>query len=423
MKMRVEDFIYWVEDHKKLPSYDTKNKTEKRMYSFWKNSDELKEIENKYIDILSWDDVPQKYRRYIEVFFEHKREKSVFKRLLTWLDNNNGKKPHSYNKMVNKKRLRTDELPIDKREERALYARWNACSDREYIEKYKGLDINLVPIIYRDYIARLREYGYGVEKEPVYPKLLEWLKKYNKEPRASITTENHGMSKKQIDEEIALRKDWDKSEEKELLIKYIGIDIEDVPEEHRDMIKTLRYYGLEHLQIDAYEGILKWFKTHTVLPRGEISENKKAKSRANLTAEERDEINLRNAWNKSEIKEKLEEYIGVSPDEIPEEFREKIIELRKLGLGIPKLKVTNLLEDYIKWCVEYGKRPRTAINTGHNKFKIREKMTDLEAYEVSLAQRFQRSKIRDVLNEYYGKDISCVPEEFREDIARLREVR
>ena len=47
-------------------------------------------------------------------------------------------------------------------------------------------------------------------------------------------------------------------------------------------------------------------------------------------------------------------------------------------------------------------------------------MTDLEAYELSLAQRFQRSKIRDVLNEYFEKDIELVPEEYRKQVATLR---
>ena len=47
-------------------------------------------------------------------------------------------------------------------------------------------------------------------------------------------------------------------------------------------------------------------------------------------------------------------------------------------------------------------------------------MTDLEAYELSLGQRFNRSEIRKVLNDYFGKPIEEVPIEYRDDVAELR---
>ena len=76
--------------------------------------------------------------------------------------------------------------------------------------------------------------------------------------------------------------------------------------------------------------------------------------------------------------------------------------------------------EYIAWLIQYGKKPRTAINIGGNKFKLRKDMTDLEAYEISLGQRFNRSEIRDVLNEYYGQPIENVPMAYRYEIAELR---
>ena len=103
-----------------------------------------------------------------------------------------------------------------------------------------------------------------------------------------------------------------------------------------------------------------------------------------------------------------------------EEYRDKIKVLRGYGLGLPKLKVVNLYEEYIAWLIQYGKKPRTAINIGGNKFKLRKDMTDLEAYEISLGQRFNRSEIRDVLNEYYGQPIEKVPMAYRYEVAELR---
>ena len=420
MSHKFVNFVYWVEDNGgKFPRHDAKNDLEKRMYSFWKTSKEVKQIHEKYSDILSFKEAPG-YQKYLRMYFAHMREKSVFTRMLNWLDTHDGKKPQSYNKMKNKVRLGTVALTEDQREERALYARWNSSEERKILESYRGVEITKVPLMYRECIDRMRAYGYGIDPLPVYPRLLKWLEVHKVEPRGSIRDSKGLLSEKEKKEEIDLRKDWDKSEEKKIFMKYAGVNIEDVPTEHREMVKTLRSYGLEKMEIDVYSEITDWLEDYGRLPRSEIRGPKKAKLRAELTEAEKYEVRLRELWNNSDVKETLESYVGIPLEEILEDDREMVETLRYFGLGLPKLKVKNVYEEYVAWLSEYGKRPRTAINKGNNTFKIRAEMTDLEAYELSLAQRFQRTKIRDVLNEYFGKDIELVPEEYRKQVATLR---
>ena len=418
------EFVNWIEDYGRFPRHDAKKDSEIRAYRFWKTSKQVKDVESKYIDVKSMKEVPKCYQKYLGFYFEHLREKSVFKRLLTYIDVN-GRMPHSYNKMAEGRRLGVAALTPEEKEERALYARWISSDDKKYIEKYIGVDLKDVPLVYRCLIERLREYGIGVPKKDVYPEYLAWLEKYGIEPRASIKDRTGRLTEKEIEEETSLRKAWDKSEEKRIYMECRNKKLSSIPPEHREMVIKLKEFNVGKVQKDVYEEIVAWLEKHGTLPRGEIRAvagdgSKKTKSRYEYTKSERIEVNLRSRWNTSDLKDMLDSCVGVPEEEIDEEYRDKIKVLRGYGLGLPKLKVVNLYEEYIAWLVQYGNKPRTAINIGGNKFKLRKDMTDLEAYEISLGQRFNRSEIRDVLNEYYGQPIEKVPMAYRYEVAELR---
>ena len=421
MNQALSNFIMWIEDNKRFPRHDAKKESEIQKYRYWKTSKQVKELEQKYIDVKSMEEVPKMYRTYIGYYFEYLREKSVFKRLLDWIDIN-GRMPHSYNKSVNGKRVGVEFLKDEEREERALYARWISSEDKKILEKYTGVDLKNVPLVYRNFIERLRVRGLGVKEKEVYPKYLAWLEKYGIEPRGSIKDRAGKLTEEEKEAETNLRKAWESSEEKKIYMKYVNKKEEQIPPEHREMVRTLKEYNVGKVFNDIYDDIISWIKKYGSLPRSEIrvDGSKKAKSRYDFTKEERLEANLRSRWNTSDLKDLLDFYIGVPAEEIDEEFREKIMTLRSYGLGLPRLKVVNLYEEYVAWLREYGKKPRTAINIGRNKFKARKDMTDLEAYEISLGQRFNRSEIRKVLNDYFGKPIEEVPIEYRYDVAELR---
>lgn len=421
MSQAFVNFVYWIEDNNgRFPSHDAKNEDEKRKYRFWKTSKQVKEVEREYINIKSLEEVPKCYRKYISFYFGYLRDKSVFKKLIDWLKENNGEIPHSHNRTVMKKGMSA--LTNKEKEERALYSKWIYSDDKKMLDEYLGVDINEVPLVYREYIDILRGYGIGVPEKSVYQEYISWLEKYGVEPRSAITDRNGRMTEEEKEMEISLRKAWDASEEKKIYVKYMNLPLEQIPSEYREMVMSLKEYNVGKVKKDVYDEIIAFLNKNGTLPRTEIRVfgEEKAKSRYDYTKSERMEVNLRNRWNTSDIKDALEFYVGVEETEIPEEYRDKIMVLRSYGLGLPKLKVIDTYEEYIAWIKEYGKKPRTAINKGGNKFKVRAEMTDLEAYEISLAQKFHRSKIRDVLNEYYGKPIDSVPPEYRADIAELR---
>lgn len=418
------NFVEWIEENGRFPRHDARKDLEIRKYRYWKTSKEVKDVQKKYIDVTSMSKVPEKYRKYLEYYFEYLRDKSIFKRLLTWIEAN-GRMPHSYNKMAEGRRLGVESLTVDERDERALYARWIGSDDKKYIERYAGIDLKDVPIVYRSLIEKLRGYGIGIPEKDVYPEYIAWLEKNGIEPRASIKDRMGILTDKEKEEETNLRKAWDKSEEKQIYLKYMNKKIESIPLEHREMVAKLKEFNVGNVQKDVFEEIVAWLEKNGTLPRGEIRVDagdgkKRIKSRYEYTKDESLEVNLRTRWNNSDLKDVLDSSVGVDEADIDEEYRDKIIALRKLGLGLPKLKVQNLYEEYIAWIVEYGKKPRTAINIGGNKFKLRKDMTDLEAYEISLGQRFNRSEIRSILNEYYGQPIENVPIMYRADIAELR---
>ena len=108
-----------------------------------------------------------------------------------------------------------------------------------------------MPEEYREFISKMREYGYGIEKEKnLQEQIIEFIENSSAHniPRGSIKDEN--KRKKRVDNmtpeehfEINLYKRWNNSKEKEVLEKCSGKSIEEVPEEYRGFISKMREYG------------------------------------------------------------------------------------------------------------------------------------------------------------------------------------
>ena len=190
-----------------------------------------------------------------------------------------------------------------------------------------------------------------------------------------------------------------------------------MPEEYREKIARLREYGLG--EKTTYKEVIGWLGTHNgKIMRSTIWRDGKYLKREEMTPEEQEEINLYGRWRISTEKNILEEYVGRSIEEVPEEHREKIVRLREYGLG-EKEKTT--YEEVIEWLEENdGKIMRSSIKKNGKKLKL-EDMTPEEQEETRLYAKWIASTERKILNEYAGRSIEEVPEEYREKIARLRE--
>ena len=215
------------------------------------------------------------------MWFKHKRENSVFKEILSWIDTHDGKMPKTHRKAV----YGEEDVSKDIKAERSLHIKWTSSEERTLLDSYVGIPIEDVPLIYRDYIRRLREYGFGLEEKDITPEMLEWLKNHGGVlPRGSIADSKGELTVEEKDYEIDLRKRWDKSDEKKIVMWYVGTEIEEIPEKYRALVESYREYGIGIEERDTYERIIEWLDAHNGrLPLSEIRGETKAKKRSELT--------------------------------------------------------------------------------------------------------------------------------------------
>ena len=133
-----------------------------------------------------------------------------------------------------------------------------------------------------------------------------------------------------------------------------------------------------------------------------------------MTTEQIEEIKLYQRWNKSTERRILEEYAGRTIEDVPEEYREKIAVLRSYGLG------KTIYEQVIEFLETHdGRIMRTGFKVNGKQLN-RDEMTSEQLEEKNLYARWNYSQEKKILEEYAGRPIEEVPEEYREKIAVLR---
>lgn len=253
--------------------------------------------------------------------------------------------------------------------------------------------------------------------------LIEWLETHNGNmPRNLRPKEGEELTKEEK-EERNLYQRWHKCVEKKILEEYRGRDIEEVPEEYREKIARLRNFGLGLKQKTIHEEMMEWLEAHEgKTPRGAIYKEGRILPVEEMTQEEKEEKNFYGRWNESEEKKILDEYAERDIEEVPEEWREQIAELRSWGLGLEKKKVYDPCGDYIKWREAHdGKPPRSVITKNKVPLK-KEEITAAENEEKRKYARWFKCPERKIYQAYKGRDIEEVPEEYREKIRRIREL-
>ena len=219
-------------------------------------------------------------------------------------------------------------------------------------------------------------------------------------------------------EEVKLYDRWKRSKEKQILEEYAGRIIEEVPEEYREKISRLREFGLGKKEKTSYELIIEFLETHNgKLMQGTFRKNGKNLKREEMTEEQQEESKLYDRWINLKEKQILEEYLGRKIEELPEEYREKIAKLREFGLGIGK----TTYEQVIEFLELHNGKLMSGVFSKDGKNLKREEMTEEQQEEVKLYDRWKKTKEKLILEEYVGRKIEEVPEEYREKIARLRE--
>ena len=321
---------------------------EVQLYERWRNSSE-REVLEKYAG-KSIEEVPEEFRDKIEQLREYGlglKNKTTYEEVIEFLNTHNGQMMKSYFKNEKGTKLRRDEMTKDQIYEINLYKKWLYSSERKVLEKYAGKSIKEVPEEYRDKIEQLRKYGLGLKNKTTYEEVIEFLDTHNGQMMKGHLKDKKGnelrrdeMTEEQI-YEINLYKRWLNSSERKVLEKYAGKPIEEVPEEYRDKIEQLREYGLGLKNKTIYEEVIEFLETHNgQMMKSEFKDEKgKRLRRDEMTEEQRDEVQLHARWKNSLERKVLEEYAGKPIEEVPEEHRDKIKQLREYGLGDKKSKL------------------------------------------------------------------------------------
>jgi superfamily II DNA or RNA helicase/predicted transcriptional regulator len=402
-----EKIIEWLETHDgKMPQSNFKvegktkrtnqlteeERVERNLYARWKNSKEFKILKEYAGKDILW--VPEEYRERIDKLRSYGLglRKSGYEGIIEWLKTHDGKMPKKRNS----------------KEETNVYQRWIISDEYKILKEYVGRDISEVPKECREKISMLRNYGLGLETKSAYEEIIEWLETHNgKMPM-----------KRESKEKINLYARWIISDEYKMLKEYVGRDISEVPKEYREKISMLRNYGLGLETKNPYEEIIEWLEVHGgKMPQSTFKENGKVRKGEELTEEEKEEKRLYARWIKSDEYKMLNEYVGRDASEVPEEYREKISTLRNYGLG---LEIKNPYEEIIEWLEAHGGNMPQSGNKENGKYKKIGELTEEEREERNLYRRWIKSDEYKMLNEYVGRDISEVPEEYREKISKLR---
>ena len=316
------------------------------LYQRWNKSLErkiLKEYAGKSID-----EVPEEYKEKIAKLRSYglgEEEKTTYEQVIEFLETHNGQLMRGA-LSESGRQLTRKEMTEEQRNEMTLYQRWKYSKERKILEEHAGKPIEEVPKRYRDKIAKLRSYGLGEKEKTTYEQVIDFLEIHNgKLMKSKFVEDGKILTRKEMTDEqrneTALYQRWNNSEERKILNEYAGKPIEEVPKEYRDKITKLRSYGLGELEKTVYERVIEFLQNHDgQLMHSCFRINGQKLTIAEMTEEQRDEVNLYAMWRKAEEKMILEEYAEKAIEEVPEEYRDKIARLREFGLGNMKSKLS-----------------------------------------------------------------------------------
>ncbi len=199
-------------------------------------------------------------------------------------------------------------------------------------------DLTSSPILYKQRIGRVLSSDKNAGETVIIDAANNWLAQIETYREIEKAIQLGQQREKDKDD-----KDWD-------LLKLLPEELEliEILNEIREELK----YGNK---LD-FEQLIEWLDTHNgELPRQDVAIGDEYIPVEQLTEEQKKEVRLRRAWNKSIEKKILMEFEDRELSEIPEEYREKISILRTYNLDKRYL---NKVLEIKKWCERnYGDKP------------------------------------------------------------------
>ena len=297
----------------------------------------------------SIENIPEEYRDKIAILRKYgldSKEKTIFEQVIEFLQTHNGRLMRNQIKK-NGRCLLTNEITSEEQYEKNLYAKWRRTDECQILKEYTGQPIENVPEEYRNKIAILREYGLGLKEKTTkttFEQVIEFLETHNgKMMQSSFSKDGKILKTDEMTSEeqyeVNLYSKWKNSVENKILKEYAGQPIEKVPEEYRDKIAILREYGLGLKEKTIFEQVIEFLETHNgKMMQSSFRKDGKILKTNEMTSEEQYERKLYYNWNNSAENKILKEYAGQPIENTPEEYRDKIKQLREFGLGLSDLK-------------------------------------------------------------------------------------
>ena len=302
---------------------------EKNLYGSWLRSDEKKLID-KYIG-TPIEKIPEKDRVIVEQarYYGIEGKLTFYQEVIRFCEKT-GRVPRAVH---GTKAALTEEQLYEKN----LYYRWRRSDEKQLVDKYAGVPIEGVPEEDREIVEQVRSYGYGVEEKlTAYQEIMQFCEKYGRWPRMFQGT-NSTRTEEQIYERNLYNR-WQTSDEKQIVDKYVGIPTEKIPEEDKTIIEQVRSYGYGiKRKLIGYQALMQFCEKNGRLPK------QIAGKKATLTEKQIYERNLYAKWKTSKEKQLVDKYVGIPVEEIPEEDRVIVEQVRKYGyLGKAKKSATSL---------------------------------------------------------------------------------
>ena len=302
---------------------------ENNLYARWCRCDE-KQLVDKYSGVPI-EKVPEEYKSIVEQVRSYgygiEEKLTTYQKVIQFCEKN-GRLPKQ---VVGTKAALTEEQLYEKN----LYGSWLRSDEKKLIDKYIGTPIEKIPEKDRAIVEQARYYGIE-EKLTAYQEIMQFCEKYGRWPRMFQGT-NSTCTEEQIYERNLYNR-WQTSDEKQIVDKYVGIPTEKIPEEDKTIIEQVRSYGYGiKRKLIGYQALMQFCKKNGRLPK------QIAGKKATLTEKQIYERNLYAKWKTSKEKQLVDKYVGIPVEEIPEEDRVIVEQVRKYGyLGKAKKSATSL---------------------------------------------------------------------------------
>lgn len=444
---------------------DTSRRIERRLYQYWVTCSENK-LAEEYVSV-ELDKIPKEHRdtisrlRAIGIGLKSKKKTNL----------------EDYIQFVRREKREPIHYahPTDEQmAEHDLKQKWRMCKECAIYKKYRGIMLYEIPEEDRVIVEQIRKLWSEVDGTEVAKDVIKFVKKYRREPRSVIFGTNvvNRQLTKQEQREVQLRQKWNRCFEKQVLDRFAGVPLKEIPHEYKKIVGRLRKYDLGHVETFDTRMYIKFIMDNGKRPRQAIIRNGEEVIRPNLTCDELTELRIRWRWDISEDKKIYEKHKAGTLDKETEKLYASMItdldeadRISKLGKRkkseTTKEKVKNdkkyvekkiksedvcineieqkiekkqnkEIEDkinseldkkeysievaaqYIAFIKEHGRLPGKKVNLDENE------LSNLDIKENLLRSAWKRCKFIDIIAAYAGTPIESIPEEYRKIISDFR---